>query len=155
MTSSAAEPRLRWYDWAALDRDRLYRLLKLRSEIFVVEQDCVFLDIDGLDQQAEHLCAEAGDGELHACLRVLPPAGERTEAAIGRVVVRRDRRGAGLGHRLTAEAISRCEVRFPGTAQRVSAQEHLQAFYGRHGFVTISERYLDDGIWHVDMRRAR
>lgn len=155
MTSSAAEIALRWYGWEALDRDRLYALLKLRSEVFVVEQDCVFLDIDGRDRDAEHLCAEAADGRLAACLRLLPPAGDRPEVAIGRVVVAPDFRGRGLGHRLTAAAVTRAEERFPGSGQRVSAQEHLQDFYASHGFATISDRYLDDGIWHVDMRRAR
>ncbi len=152
MNSSTPEIRQHWFEWAQLDLDRLYALLKLRSEVFVVEQNCVFLDIDGADPGAEHLLAETGDGALLGGLRVLPPDARRELPAIGRIVVAPGARGRGLGAAMTSAGIERCRRRWPQAAIHLAAQEHLLDFYGRLGFRPAGPRYLDDGIWHVDMR---
>lgn len=154
MTSSATDTwRLRWFDWSTLDLDTLHQLLQLRSRVFVVEQDCVFLDIDGRDPACEQLCAFAPDDELIGTLRLVPPDATQPLPALGRVVVAAAWRGRGLARALMQAGIRHCQARYPGSPIHLSAQEHLQAFYGSLGFERCSERYLDDGIWHVDMRR--
>lgn len=159
MTSSAIETR--WFAWRALDPDTLYGLLKLRSDIFVVEQACVFSEMDGLDPLCEHLVALDG-GRVVATLRVVPPGTKRPHSpspaadgpAIGRLVVDATQRGTGLARRLMAQAIERCEARHPGSAVYLSAQQHLERFYASLGFERLREPYDEDGIPHVDMRRA-
>jgi len=119
----------------------------------VVEQNCAYLDADGLDQGARHvLLREAG--VLIACTRVLRPGVRFPTIAIGRVVVAPEQRGKDVGRRVmreTIEAIEASEGRVPIT---LAAQAHLERFYGSLGFVTISGRYDEDGIPHVDMRRG-
>jgi ElaA protein len=163
MTSSAteAEFEIRWVAWRDFDPDTLYGLLKLRSDIFVVEQNCVFSEMDGLDPLCEHLVATTG-GRVVAVLRVVPPGVKRPHTpspaadgpAIGRVVVDATHRGTGLARRLMAQAIERCEARDPGSAVYVSAQQHLERFYASMGFERLREPYDEDGIPHVDMRRS-
>lgn len=142
----------RWYDWQQLDPDTLYALLKLRSDIFVVEQNCVFSDMDGLDPDCAHLVARV-DQRVVACARLVPPAIKSVPPAIGRVVVDIDHRGSGLGRRLMQVAIAACSARYPGQDIFLSGQQHLEAFYRSLGFETIGEMYLEDGIPHVDMLR--
>ena len=148
-----SEPQLilNWRDWPALSVDELHALLQLRSAVFVVEQDCVFQDMDGLDPRCRHLCA--CDGEtLIGTLRLIPPAAERLPT-IGRVAVAQSHRGRGLGRLLMNAAISECERLWPNQAIQLAAQERLQRFYQSLDFARCSERYLEDGIWHIDMRR--
>ena len=142
-----------WYAWAELTPDVLYQVLRLRSAIFVVEQDCVFPDMDGRDPQCEHLCGWRGN-ELTAYLRLVPPGVRTPEVALGRVVVAQSARGTGLGRAVMLEGLARCAQRYPGQPVKVSAQQHLEAFYNSLGFATVSEAYLEDGIWHVDMCRS-
>lgn len=128
----------------------IYSLLKLRVDVFVVEQKCPYPEIDGKDISAFHLRILDCD-KLAAALRVLPPQpGEPVK--IGRVVVAPDYRGNDLGRRLMQEAIEFAQSRFPATALELSGQSHLQKFYGSLGFVAISDEYLEDGIPHIDMR---
>jgi ElaA protein len=138
--------------WSGLSCDRLYALLRLRSAIFVVEQNCVFLDLDGLDRHCDHLCGFDAQGELVAYARLLPPGVKHAEAAIGRIVVAPPRRGTGLGHALMRQALAACAERYPGQAVLIEAQQHLEPFYAHHGFATIGSPYLEDGIPHVHMR---
>ncbi|HUS23413.1 MAG TPA: GNAT family N-acetyltransferase [Candidatus Binatia bacterium] len=159
MTSSAEARRpdaaVRW-GWKAFDAlapAELYAALRLRSEIFVVEQDCVFLDLDGRDPQCEHLLGQAG-GELLAYLRLVPPGVRLAEVSIGRVVVAKSARGTGLGRAAMQEGIRRCEARYPGAPIKVSAQQHLERFYASLGFARIGEPYIEDGIAHLDMLRV-
>lgn len=146
-------PQLRWFDWSTLDVDTLHRMLQLRSRVFVVEQDCVFLDIDGRDPDCEHLCAFASRPALIGTLRLVPPHQAQALPALGRVVIEPQWRGRGLARRMMLEGIARCGQSYPDTGIQLSAQEYLQDFYASLGFQRSSERYLDDGIWHVDMRR--
>ncbi len=147
-------PTWQWSRFADLGVDGLYDALALRSLIFVVEQDCVYLDADGVDRDAWHLLGRGARGELLAYLRVVDPGVKYQMPSIGRVVVDPSQRGTGLGHLLVAEALRRCGEAWPGRANRISAQAHLQAFYGRHGYVAFGEGYLEDDIAHIGMERA-
>jgi len=139
----------------AITVPQLYAALVLRCKVFVVEQNCAYLDVDGLDLQADnrHVMGMA-QGELLAYARILSPDGPQADVTIGRVIVSDKARGLNLGNQLMAQAIASCEQHWPGHALFLSAQAHLQAFYQRHGFVAVSDSYLEDGIAHIDMRRA-
>ncbi|MFO6419174.1 GNAT family N-acetyltransferase [Hylemonella sp. W303a] len=146
-------------DWRALGFDaltvhQLYALLRLRSEIFVVEQRCAYLDPDGKDlhPQALHLLGYDGD-TLAASARILPPGLGYDGPSIGRVVVAATHRGTGLGHGLMREALNQLFLRWPGSEVQLGAQAHLADFYAAHGFSVASPVYDEDGIPHVTMRR--
>lgn len=133
----------------------LYALLALRCAVFVVEQQCAYLDVDGDDLQGDnrHLLG-MHNNQLVAYARLLAPADAGSPVKIGRVIVSDSVRGARLGNRLMAEALASCQQHWPGRDLFLSAQAHLQAFYGQHGFVAIGETYLEDGIPHIDMQKA-
>lgn len=138
-----------------LDSAELYAILQLRSAVFVVEQTCVFLDIDGNDLVSEvhHLMAWQDD-RLAGCLRLLDPSMQHGDAAIGRVATAAFARGSGLGHALMERAVRHCAELWPDHAIVLSAQAHLQRYYAQHGFVAYGEHYLEDDIPHVSMRRV-
>ena len=141
--------------FAALGVDALYALLRLRQEVFSVEQQCPYLDADGIDPACWHLLGWSSGQQLQASLRIVPPGLKYGgDASIGRVVTTRDLRGTGLGHELVAKGVVRCKQLHPGANIRISAQAHLQRFYQRFGFAAVSEPYLEDGIPHVEMLRA-
>jgi len=142
-----------WTRFAGLSGDDVYDMLALRSTIFVVEQDCVYLDPDGLDRQSWHLLGRNADGELHAYVRVCDPGVKYGPPSIGRVVVAPSQRGTGLGHVLMAEALRRCDEAYPRQPNRIGAQARLEGFYRQHGYVPVGETYLEDGILHIDMER--
>lgn len=129
----------------------LYEMLKLRVDVFVVEQDCAYPELDGKDREALHLRLLDGQ-ELLACARLWQPHG--TPPRIGRVAVSPAHRGKRLGEALIREAIAECETRFAGQPIAISAQSHLQEFYRGLGFLVTSEEYVEDGIPHIDMERA-
>ncbi|WP_339514883.1 GNAT family N-acetyltransferase [Pseudomonas sp. RL_15y_Pfl2_60] len=133
----------------------LYAALRLRSAVFVVEQNCVYNDIDGHDMRDDtaHVLAWQGD-TLVAYLRLLDPAHHDGQVVIGRVVTDPSARGTGLGHELLAYALDACAKRWPQVPIYLSAQAHLQGYYGRYDFVACSEVYLEDGIEHIGMRRS-
>lgn len=141
-----------WHRFDDWPRALMYDALRLRSEIFVVEQNCVFLDMDGLDRHCEHLHV-LDQGQLCAYLRRVPPGIQSPRPALGRVVVARSHRGSGLGRELMRAGIRRCESRHPQQAIQVAAQQHLEPFYGSLGFSRIGEPYDEDGILHVEMLR--
>ena len=146
--------RLLWRDFEALGPSELYALLRLRADVFVVEQNCVFADIDGKDPEARHLLAFAG-GTLGGYLRVFPPAKPGGgPAKIGRVVVAPAFRSTGLGRRLMAAALDEIAGRFGSAPIELAAQAHLELFYGSFGFLRCSDDYLEDDILHCDMRRS-
>ncbi|MGV3727167.1 GNAT family N-acetyltransferase [Hydrogenophaga sp.] len=137
----------------ALHARTLYALLQLRAEVFVVEQSCVFQDMDGADAQCFHLLGESARG-LEAYARLVPAGLKYPEASIGRVVTLPAARGGGLGHALMSEAV-RAMVSLWGVQPiRIGAQAHLQAFYGQHGFAPAGPIYIEDGIDHIEMVRA-
>jgi ElaA protein len=141
----------------AMSADTLYRLLRLRSEVFVVEQSCVFLDQDNLDQQCLHVLGEVVDQNgtpyLHASTRLVPPGVAFAEASIGRVVTAPAARGGGIGHALMAESVRLLEALWGPQPIRIGAQAHLESFYNRHGFVSDNKPYTEDGIPHLEMVR--
>ncbi len=129
---------------------QLHDVLQLRSEVFVLEQQCIFQDIDGLDMQAMHLLGQ-GDGELLAYARCLPAGARYGEASIGRVVTRQHARGHGLGHLLIAQALRSVSTLWGAQAIRIGAQAHLEKYYSAHGFVDVGKPYVEDGIDHLEM----
>ena len=135
-------------EFSAID---LYAMLKMRVDVFVVEQACPYPELDGRDPDCLHLRLLDGDALL-ASARLYRPSPE-DRARIGRVVVSPDHRGKRLGEALMREAIGECERQFPGAAIQLSAQAHLKAFYGMLGFEPISDEYDVDDIPHIDMVR--
>jgi ElaA protein len=136
----------------ALTINDLYNLLQLRSEVFVVEQNCVYQDIDGKDQKALHLIG-GDDGKIVAYARLFKPSDYFEQASIGRVVVKETSRSNKLGHILMREAIQAIETHFSATKITISAQLYLKNFYESHGFIQTSEMYLEDDIPHIEMKK--
>ncbi|WP_065261000.1 MULTISPECIES: GNAT family N-acetyltransferase [Pseudomonas] len=138
-----------------LGLEQLYALLKLRSEVFVVEQRCAYLDPDGQDLDGDtcHLMGWDGD-QLVAYLRLLDPESQGGDVVIGRVLTAPAGRGKGLGHEMMEQALKQAEKRWPEVPIYLSAQAHLQGYYGRYGFVVAGEEYLEDDIPHIGMRRS-
>lgn len=136
-----------------LNTNELYELLQLRSEVFVVEQDCVYQDIDGKDERAIHIMARE-DGNLVAYARCFKAGDYFDEASIGRVLVRENYRKLGYGHKITEAAIAAIKTKYKADTIKISAQVYLVIFYETHGFKTFGDRYLEDGIPHIAMIRA-
>jgi ElaA protein len=134
-----------WQRFEALTADEVYKLLRFRQSIFVVEQRSPFPDLDGLDQEAWHLLLRA-KGALAGYLRLIP-----SPLRIGRVAVAAPLRRHGLGRRLMEEALSRCRQHYPGLPVALTAQTHLVPFYRGLGFEPTGEPYDDFGLTHVDM----
>lgn len=130
----------------------LYEVLRLRSEVFVVEQRCIYQDIDGFDRQAMHLLG-VQHGELQAYARCFEGGVKFPEASFGRVLTRQSARGKGLGHVLIEQAISAISQVWGPQTIRIGAQMQLADFYAKHGFVDTGTHYLEDGIPHLEMLR--
>ncbi len=128
----------------------LYAILQLRNEVFVVEQNCVYQDIDNKDLKSFHLMAFDGD-MLAAYSRILPPGISFDEASIGRVITAPSYRGKGIGVTLLEKGIKEAKSTFTVSKIRIGAQLYLKKFYESFGFVQTSEIYLEDGIEHIDM----
>jgi ElaA protein len=136
-----------------LSRNELYEILQLRSEVFVVEQDCVYQDIDGKDERALHVMGWE-DGILVAYARCFQAGDYFDEAAIGRILVRENYRKLGYGHAITKASIQAIKEKYKADTIKISAQIYLVIFYETHGFKTIGDRYMEDGIPHIAMVRA-
>lgn len=147
---------IRWQDLhhSELDVPTLYALLKLRCDVFVVEQNCAYADIDGDDLVGEnrHLLGWRNN-ELVAYARILKSAGEWEPVAIGRVIVSSTARGEKLGYQLMERALASCQRHWPQKAVYLGAQAHLQAFYASFGFQPVTEVYDEDGIPHIGMAK--
>jgi len=133
-----------------LSLDELYRLLRLRSEVFVVEQHCPYLDMDNSDQQALHVSGYTAEG-LAAYTRLFAPGIKSDMASIGRVVTAPFARGSGLGRQLMERSIAEVKAQWGDTPIRISAQLYLQKFYESLGFIKKSDVYLEDNIPHIEM----
>jgi ElaA protein len=142
-----------WQRFDQLGVDNLYDALQLRCRVFVLEQG-PYLDPDGVDRQSWHLLGRDAAGTLIAYLRVVDPGIKYDEQSIGRVIAAPEVRGTGAGRALMAEGLAGCLRHWPGRAIRISAQAHLERFYGTLGFVRVGENYLEDGIPHVEMLRS-
>lgn len=141
----------KWFTWAELPPDVLYGFLKLRSDIFVVEQNCVFSDMDNADQRCEHLCGWNEQGELVVYLRLVPPGVKFAECSIGRLVTAASARRGGIARQACELGLQRLREKFPGQQARIGGQQYMEGFYASLGFVTTGEPYLEDGIPHVEM----
>jgi len=141
-----------WSRFSELGVDNLYDALALRCRVFVLEQG-PYLDPDGVDRQAWHLLGRDDDGTLQAYLRIVDPGVKYAEPSIGRVITSAEARGTGLGRLLFAEGVARCQALWPGQGIRISAQAHLERFYGEWGFERVGEPYLEDDIPHLEMFR--
>lgn len=133
-----------------LNTKELYNFLQLRAEIFVVEQNCVYNDLDSNDEQAYHLMAFDND-DLIGYARILPPGSRFKEASIGRLVVHKDFRFKGLARQLMTTAANWAFEQWEVKCIQISAQKYLKAFYGSLGYQIISDEYLEDGIPHLKM----
>lgn len=137
-----------------LTNRELYSILKLRTEIFVVEQDCVYNDMDDRDQQCYHILGKDTHNDLLVHCRLVPKGVcFENYSSIGRVVIDQRARGTKEGHVLIQLAIEETLKRWPNFPIKISAQAHLEGFYGRHGFIGDGEIYLEDGIPHRSMIR--
>ncbi len=148
-------PFVRWhlYPYPELRLDDLYDILELRQRVFVVEQNCPYIDADGVDPSAWHIVGRDEHAALVAYARIIPPGVKYTEPAIGRVVTHPKVRGQGVGRLLMREAIMHAVNLFPGEPIRIGAQMHLVRFYSGFGFEPVGDPYDEDGIPHVEMVR--
>lgn len=142
--------------FSQLNTNELYDLLKLRIDIFVVEQTCFYPDLDDHDRHplTQHLfCYQ--NGVMTAYLRILPKGLTYPDyISIGRVVIAPCARGSGLGHELMRVGLAQCLTCFPNDTVKISAQEHLEKYYNQHGFERVSEMYLEDDIPHIGMLKT-
>jgi ElaA protein len=136
--------------FSELSTEELYDILQLRSEIFVVEQNCVYNDIDNLDKDATHQFLIKGK-RIVAYLRLLKSGTRFPEYSIGRVVVDQSERGTGLGILMMEEATAFILNEWKAEKIKISAQKHLRNFYENLGFVVVGEEYMEDGIPHLGM----
>ena len=144
-----------WRSFDALSTRELHDLLRLRAEVFVIEQRCIFVDIDGRDPEALHLLVRpAESGDLLGTLRLFPPQFGAGQVRIGRVAISLPARGAGLGRAMMAEGLAEAERRFGPVPVRIEAQSRLAAFYRSLGFARASEDYEEDAILHCAMLKV-
>ena len=139
--------------FSEISTTELYAILQLRSEVFVVEQDCVYQDIDYKDQKAIHVLGYKNE-KLVAYTRIFKPGDYFKEASIGRVVVAENQRKFGYGHIIMEHSIEAIKACFNEITIKISAQQYLQNFYEAHKFHQISEAYLEDNIPHIAMLKS-
>jgi ElaA protein len=144
-------PRFTCKSFDELTTLELYAFLQLRSEVFIVEQNCAYQDVDGYDQSAMHLLMYLDD-ELSAYSRLIPPGIKYEAASIGRVATKLSARGGGHGKALMESAKAHCKRLWPEAGLAISAQAYLEKFYQSLGFKTESEPYMEDDIPHIQMR---
>jgi ElaA protein len=141
--------------FAQLDSHLLYQIMKLRVDVFIVEQNCPYPELDNKDHHSEvrHIIGMV-NGDIAAYCRVLPTGLSYSAPSIGRVIVAQAYRADKLGHELLRRAIESCETVWPNELEiKIGAQQHLKGYYQQHGFIRCSEMYLEDGIPHIDMVR--
>ena len=136
--------------FSKLGHQELYELLQLRSAIFVVEQDCIYQDLDGKDQKALHVIGKK-NGKVVAYTRIFKAGDYFKDSSIGRVAVHKDERKHGYGKKIMQASITAIRNNFNTSTIRISAQTYLLKFYGELGFQPTGETYLEDGIPHIQM----
>jgi ElaA protein len=140
-----------WYQLEEMGSIILYDMLALRQGIFVVEQSCIYHDLDGLDKSAQHLLVRQ-HGEIVACLRLLTPDSQHESLRIGRVAVSADSRSKGIAGAMMRKAIEKAQQDFSTTVICLNAQTYLEEFYESLGFRVSGEPFLEDGIPHIHMK---
>jgi len=133
-----------------LTTNELYDCLKLRSDVFVIEQDCVYPDLDNKDKVAIHVLGKKDD-KIVAYTRLFKPGDCYLESSIGRVVVKKEERKYGFGHQLMDFSIQTINNYFKTSTIKIGAQKYLKKFYESHGFNQVGQEYLEDGIVHIHM----
>lgn len=141
-----------WCPFSELTVEQLYAMLMLRADVFVVDQNCAYLDPDGKDFFALHLLGMKNN-TLIAYIRLFPPKDDQKEIIFGRVVIAKSMRRKGHGKKLMQELLAYCDNHFPGIAIKCSAQHYLEKFYQGFGFKSEGEIYEEEGIPHVTMQR--
>lgn len=142
----------RLFDFYELSAGLLYDLLKLRQDVFIVEQKSIYPDLDGLDEVCGHLTGLDGE-RLAAYLRIVPPDEKYEEPSLGRIIVAVDYRGNKIGYELVRKGLDFAEQRYGKVPIRIEAQAHLEKFYTRLGFRVMTEPFDSDGILHIEMLR--
>ncbi|HUR91123.1 MAG TPA: GNAT family N-acetyltransferase [Gemmatimonadaceae bacterium] len=146
-------PRWVWRSFQELTPDELYDICALRQTVFVVEQNCAYLDADGRDRRSRHLYTRDASGLLIAYLRLVEPGVKYPEPSLGRVITHPGVRRTGVGRALMAEGLRGAAEYFPGSAIRIGAQLWAEEFYRSLGFERVGEEYIEDDIPHVEMLR--
>ena len=149
---------MQWYckGFHELSLEEFYQILKLRIDVFVVEQKCPYKELDTKDKKALHLFAVTNDNpdKVIAYSRIFKPNDYYKEAAFGRVVIHPEFRNQKLGYKLVENTLKNIHKKFQTTEIKISAQTYLKTFYESFDFKRISEEYLDDGIPHIDMLKS-
>ncbi|MDA0757399.1 MAG: GNAT family N-acetyltransferase [Bacteroidetes bacterium] len=138
--------------WKKLKKNDLHEILSLRSKVFVVEQNCVYQDIDNKDPQAIHLYGKLNN-KIISYSRIFKEGVYYKETSFGRALVSKSKRGQGVGEELVKKSLEIITKNWPNKKVKISAQAHLKAFYKKHGFIEKGKEYLEDGIPHVSMER--
>lgn len=139
-------------NFSELSTDELYDILQLRSEVFVVEQNCIYQDVDGKDRKALHVMG-IKEGKIAAYTRLFNAGEYFDQASLGRVVVSKDTRAFGYGHIIIKASIAAIHKYYNTKNIKISAQTYLKKFYESHGFSQIGDEYLEDEIPHIAMTR--
>ncbi len=139
-------------EYNQLTKEELYEILRLRAEVFIVEQNCVYQDIDNKDQKAIHILGIKND-KLIAYARIFKPKDYFINASIGRIVIHPKERNNKYGYQLVETAIMAINIHYREFSIAISAQEHLEIFYNNLGFIKVGKSYLEDGIPHIKMIR--
>jgi ElaA protein len=142
-----------WQSLEGMTVKTLYEVLRMRQNVFIIEQNSLYADIDGRDAAAWHLLGHADDGRLAAYLRVFPGKKNAPETTMGRFVVAPWARGKGLARQMMANSLAWVNNQAPSAPIRISAQRHLKGFYETFGFTAVGAPYDDAGVAHVDMVR--
>jgi ElaA protein len=136
--------------WEELNKNDLHEILILRAEVFIVEQNCVYQDIDNKDPKAIHLYGKINN-KIIAYSRIFNQGDYYKEISFGRALVSKAQRGVGVGDELVKNSLEIIKKNWPNKKVKISAQAHLKKFYKKHGFTEKGEEYLEDGIPHVSM----
>ena len=138
--------------FSELTNNQLHQIVRMRQQIFIIEQKCIYEDIDKFDKVSRHIQARKND-KLVAYCRVLPAGSQYEEVSIGRVMVSKKFRNHGLGRRLMEEAHTWCESNYKSSCIRLNAQYYLESFYHSLQYISISPPYDDEGVLHIEMYR--
>lgn len=140
-----------WQEFKDISGPQMHEILRLRQEIFIVEQQCIYADADELDSSSLHLSGLDAAGEIVAYARLCSPGSRYAEPSIGRLLTIKRRRGSGLAGNAVQLCIEKAVTAWQSNSVRISAQVYLLDFYSQLGFTKISEIYAEDGIKHIDM----
>ncbi len=137
--------------FSELSTSEFHDIIALRIKVFVVEQNCAYMELDGKDKKCYHVICRTGVGDIVATARIVPPGLSYNEISIGRVVMTEKLRGNGNGHLLMKQCLKFSKEEFGQVPIRISAQKHLESFYMAHEFISTGKEYLEDGIPHLEM----